>query len=138
MPQRLAIIALVIGVASGQALADPPAEADKPAKKTKKPADLRVKPSQAQRIDLFPSRVLQRRATNERERRMTLGDDGDWKVQAAQVGAMVGVFGALLGLCGGGKCLVPGNVTDVLPDWMQAEGPVYTNPRRSQPVRSAR
>jgi hypothetical protein len=72
-----------------------------------KPADLKLKDPANQRINLFPTRVLQNRSKTERERRMTLGDDGNWKVQAAQVGAMVGIFGALVGLCGGGKCLIP-------------------------------
>jgi hypothetical protein len=69
---------------------------------------------------------------------MTLGDDGNWKVQAAQVGAMVGIFGALVGLCGGGKCLIPNEVSNVLPGWMRAEEPVYSNPRAEQKVRQIR
>jgi hypothetical protein len=104
------------------------------------PTDLRVKDAAVAPINLFPEKVMRNRATTatERQQRMTLGDDGNWKVQAAQVGAMVGIFGALVGLCGGGKCLVPKQVTDVLPDWMQAEQPVYSNPRAEQPLRKAR
>ena len=38
---------------------------------------------------------------------MGLGDDGNWAVQAAQVGAMVGIFGALTAICANGGCLLP-------------------------------
>jgi hypothetical protein len=38
---------------------------------------------------------------------MGLGNDGDWRVQAAQVGVMVGLFGALVAACADGGCLLP-------------------------------
>lgn len=36
---------------------------------------------------------------------IALGDDRDWRVQAAQVGVMAGAFAALVALCGNGKCM---------------------------------
>jgi hypothetical protein len=36
-----------------------------------------------------------------------LGKDTDWRVHAAQVGVMVGVFGALVAACAEGGCLLP-------------------------------
>jgi hypothetical protein len=162
----IAIVA-VSGLSAGLALGDPPAEkpapeakadkkaekkADQPESKAKKQPgkqpgkqddekpDLRVaEPQGLGSINLFPGAVLGHgRRSPEKERRLTLGDDGDWKVQAAQVGAMAAVFGALVGLCGGGKCLIPGEAVDFLPDWMTAEDPVYHSPRRDQPIRQAR
>jgi hypothetical protein len=43
----------------------------------------------------------------ERGSGLSLGNDGDWRVQAAQVGVMVGVFGALVAACANGGCLLP-------------------------------
>ena len=147
MTTRVLLLALVVTpLVAGEAKADPPDEktdkaekADKKKAEKARPADLQVKPGAA-RINLFPTQVFQKRSTRtkEKQRRMTLGDDRDWKVQAAQVGAMIGIFGALAGLCNGGKCLIPDSATDVLPDWMKSEEPVYSNPRDSQSVRSAR
>ena len=162
----IAIVA-VSGLSAGVALGDPPAEKpapdakaddkageakpkaskkankkanEKPGKQDGEKPDLRVaEPQGLGSINLFPGAVLGHgRRAPEKERRLTLGDDGDWKVQAAQVGAMAAVFGALVGLCGGGKCLIPGEAVDFLPDWMTAEDPVYHSPRRDQPIRQAR
>jgi hypothetical protein len=158
----IAIVA-VSGLSGGLALGDPPAEKPAPEAKTDKKADeakpkadkkakrqpgqqddekpdLRVaEPQGLGSINLFPGAVLGHgRRAPEKQRRLTLGDDGDWKVQAAQVGAMAAVFGALVALCGGGKCLIPGEAVDFLPDWMTAEDPVYHSPRRDQPIRQAR
>jgi hypothetical protein len=69
----------------------------------------------ARRLDLTPRRQLETgkaglagdRRGSERTSGMTLGDDGDWRVQALQVGAMAAVFGALVAVCGNGSCLLP-------------------------------
>lgn len=66
-------------------------------------------------LDLTPQRLFEsgtldsegdRRGT-ERRSGLGLGNDGDWRVQAAQVGVMVGVFGALVAACADGGCLLP-------------------------------
>lgn len=136
---RAAAAVCVLCIAS-VAMADPPAKKqEKKADDKAEAADLEVKPKPVQpTIDLFPKTVLKKREKTERKRRITLGDDKNWKVQAAQVGAMVGLFAGLAALCGGGKCLMPKEVTDALPGWMRAEPPVYSNPRREQKVRKAR
>jgi hypothetical protein len=69
----------------------------------------------ARRLDLTPRRQLETgkaglagdRRGSERTSGMTLGDDGDWRVQALQVGAMAAAFGALVAVCGNGRCLLP-------------------------------
>jgi hypothetical protein len=95
------------------------------------------------RIDLFPSGVLQRAAvgdpgTNERRAGVSLGADGGWKAQAAQVGAMVGLFGALAVLCGGGNCAVPDAWTSWLPDALEADPPSVPESRPEPKLREAR
>lgn len=64
------------------------------------------------RLDLTPQRQFQSgklgdQRGKERRSGVGLGDDGDWRVQAAQVGAMVGIFGALVAICADGGCLLP-------------------------------
>jgi hypothetical protein len=75
-------------------------------------------------LDLTPSRLfgplgsLGARKSEERPA-ITLGDDRDWKVQAVQIGAMVGAFGALTALCAGGRCAQA--FGDVLPGFLQSK-----------------
>jgi hypothetical protein len=71
-------------------------------------------PAGARRLDLTSSRLFARpdgpvAAARGKERRsgLSLGDDQDWKVHAAQAGAMAAGFAALVGLCGGGRCMLP-------------------------------
>ena len=71
-------------------------------------------PTGALRLDLTPARLFGKdpglasdRRGAERREGLDLGDDRDWKVHAAQVGAMAAGFAALVGLCGGGNCLLP-------------------------------
>jgi len=72
-------------------------------------------PVGAQRLDLTPARLFGKgqvkdkpdRRGAEKRSGFSLGDDRDWKVQAAQVGVMAAGFAALVGLCGGGKCMLP-------------------------------
>jgi len=56
-----------------------------------------------QRLDLIYHPTSTRSET--RHQGVTLPYDGDWRVQAAEVGAMVGVFAALVAICGDGKCM---------------------------------
>lgn len=117
-------------------------DANAPKKKQATPAkrpQLHVTdPASSRRINLFPEKVFGKsRHTPEDRHRLTLGDDRNWKVQAAQVGAMAAVFGALVGLCGGGKCMIPNGAVDFLPGWMKAQPTTYTSPRREQPLREA-
>jgi hypothetical protein len=75
-------------------------------------------PNGARRLDLSPARLFGHgmgktdRRGAERGSGTSLGDDGSWAVQAAQVGVMAVGFAALWALCGGGNCMLP----DVLPD----------------------
>ena len=76
-------------------------------------------PNGARRLDLTPSRLFGKDTPRPADRRggergsgVSLGDDGDWAVQAAQVGVMAAGFAELWALCGGGNCMLP----DVLPD----------------------
>lgn len=64
--------------------------------------------------------------------------DGDWRVQAAQVGVMAAGFAALVGLCGGGKCLLPNAVNEWLPDWAEAKPPPNVTVRPQPRVRQLR
>lgn len=110
----------------------------KKAASAKRPQLRVADPTRSRRINLFPEKVFGKsRHAPEDRHRLTLGDDRNWKVQAAQVGAMAAVFGALVGLCGGGKCMIPGGATDFLPGWMRAQPTTYTSPRREQPLREA-
>jgi hypothetical protein len=65
--------------------------------------------AEARPLDLTPGRQLAPpdRRGRERTSAIGLGDDGDWKVQAAEVGAMAGIFATLVALCGNGGCLLP-------------------------------
>jgi hypothetical protein len=68
--------------------------------------------ARSRRLDLTPQRQFQSgklgdRRGKERTSGVGLGDDGNWGVQAAQVGAMVGIFGALVAICADGGCLLP-------------------------------
>ena len=80
-------------------------------------------PNGARRLDLTPSRLFGKADPTTGDRRkenragLGLGNDGNWKVQAAQIGAMAAGFAALAALCGDGKCLLPwggGNAADRL------------------------
>jgi hypothetical protein len=71
---------------------------------------------EARRLDLAPHRLFQGGALSsssgdargkEKRSGLGLGKDTDWRVQAAQVGVMVGVFGALVAACADGGCLLP-------------------------------
>jgi hypothetical protein len=67
----------------------------------------------------------------------TLGDDRDWKVQAAQVGVMVGAFGVLSVLCGNGRCAEA--LSDVVPGGRPEQGPqVDVNRGSGAALRGAR
>jgi hypothetical protein len=71
--------------------------------------------------DLFPQAVLQAHSEQRPElpppapRRLeprdtptfALGDDRDWRVQAAQIAGMTGAFAALAVLCADGACMLP-------------------------------
>lgn len=79
--------------------------------------DTRQGAADARRLDLTPRHQLETgkagqagtgRLGAERSSGMSLGDDGDWRVQAMQVGAMAAAFGALVAICGDGKCMLPG------------------------------
>ncbi|HKE13823.1 MAG TPA: hypothetical protein VKB80_03085 [Kofleriaceae bacterium] len=71
--------------------------------------------AESRRLDLTPrtqfdsGKVAGQGDQRGKERRsgLNLGNDGDWRVQAAQVGVMVGVFGALVAACANGGCLLP-------------------------------
>ncbi len=92
-------------------------------------------------IDLFPRSVLSNLPQQpERSRGISLGDDGNWKVQAAQVGAMAIGFAALVGLCGSGNCKIPNSAANaLLPSFLESETNIATpSPRRVQPIRKLR
>jgi hypothetical protein len=118
----------------------------KNARPAEKPISLQVpktEPAPGQRIDLFPSTVLQKAATgdpgkNERRTGASLGNDGGWKTQAAQVGVMVGLFAGLAALCGSGNCTVPDGWTSWLPDTLRADPGGPPTPPPSEPERKAR
>lgn len=143
---RAGLVALALAVAAGPASGDPPpgpkteeSEAEKAGEPASQPQLRVAEPPRAGSIDLFPESVFgSSRKSPEEKHRLTLGNDESWKAQAVQVGAMAAVFGALVGLCGGGKCLIPSGATDFLPDWMTAEPTTYHSPRREQPLREAR
>ncbi len=152
---------LVIVTATATAAADP---AGKPAAKKKKPApaaqpsvDLAVSPPPVgarpslvltpvlqplprldNKIDLFPPAVLGEPGlwfggVNEKHPGTTFG--GGWKTDAAMIGALAGGFAALVGLCGGGQCL--------LPDWLPGTpdpgpGVTITSPQPDQRIRQSR
>ena len=66
--------------------------------------------AEARRLDLTPQRQFQKLGDprgKERRSGVGLGDDGDWVVHAVQVGAMVGLFSALVAICADGGCLLP-------------------------------
>jgi hypothetical protein len=77
--------------------------------------DVDAKTVETRRLDLTPRRQLDSgvgtradRRGSERGTGIALPDDTDWKVQAVQVGGMAALFGALVAVCGGGRCLLPG------------------------------
>jgi hypothetical protein len=96
-------------------------------------------------VDLFPPTVFGERGrftlgdggANERRPGINLGNDGDWRVQAAQVGVMVGGFAALAALCGSGACRLPGVVDDLVPDFLRSHQ-VVPELRAPIPLRQAR
>jgi hypothetical protein len=79
----------------------------------------------ARPLDLTPSRLFERPSltprgkTAERGPGLSLGDDASWKVQTAQIGAMVGLFGALTVLCKSGRCADA--VSGFMPDFLTVE-----------------
>lgn len=92
-------------------------------------------------VNLFPPSIFGERGTfnpfgsgGKAERRggLDLGDDGDWRVQAAQIGVMAAGFAALVGLCGGGKCMLPEAASSWLPDAFRAK-PQAIPPARPEP-----
>jgi hypothetical protein len=105
--------------------AGPPVTGEAPAPPALTPSAALARP-----LDLTPSRLFDRPSltpqgkTAERGPGLSLGDDSSWKVQTAQVGAMVGLFGALTILCKSGRCADALPVADFLPDFMKSrEGP---------------
>ena len=119
-----------------------PAKKPKPAAKSLHPSRVKLK-QPAKRLDLFPSKVLESAAKgakgkNERRPGLSLGSDGDWKVQAAQVGVMAATFGALVGLCGAGNCRLPDGLSSWLPDSLKAKAPPSVPLRRRPKLRKAR
>ncbi len=97
-------------------------------------------------IDLFPPDLLGGRGTfrpfthGDKERRagIPLGDDRDWKVQAAQIGVMAGAFAALVGLCGSGRCMLPESSASWLPGFLQPQGQIIPETTREPEIRQAR
>jgi hypothetical protein len=97
-------------------------------------------------IDLFPDELFGGRGTfrpfafgdKEHKAGASLGDDGDWRVQAAQIGVMAGAFAALVGLCSGGRCMLPEQATSWLPDFLEADQPAMPPLRREPALRQAR
>ena len=152
---------LVIVTATGTAAADP---ATRPAAKKKKPApaaqpnvDLAVSPPPVvarptivltpvlqpmprldNKIDLFPPSVMGDPGLSfggVNEKRPGLNFGGDWKTDAAMIGALSAGFAALVGLCGGGQCL--------LPDWLPGTpdtgpGVTITSPQPDSRIREPR
>lgn len=99
---------------SGYGLGSVAAMAARAAEGTTQATDARL--AESRRLDLTPRRQLESgvggradRRGSERGTGITLPDDTDWKVQAAQVGGMAALFGALVAVCGGGRCLLPGS-----------------------------
>jgi hypothetical protein len=98
--------------------------------------------AEARRLDLTPRRLFDTgkvagqndRRGKERGSALDLGNDGDWRVQAVQVGAMVGVFGALVAACANGGCLLP----EVFGGRDRLGPPSDLQTRDSGPVRSGR
>jgi hypothetical protein len=100
-------------------------------------------------VDLFPPSVFTVPGSDfgpgmsgggKRESRagLGLGNDGDWRVQAAQIGAMAVGFAALAALCGGARCLLPESTSSWLPDAFQPKGPATPVIRPAQQVRQIR
>lgn len=154
-----ALALLVIVTATGPAAADPQTT---PAAKKKKPAAEQPQvvpaaaPAPAQpkidltpvfpplprldsKVDLFPPAVLGdpsfTMSGGAGEKRPGLSFGGGWKREAAMIGAMSAGFAALVGLCGGGQCL--------LPDWLPGTpdagpGVSITSPQPDQRIRQSR
>ena len=159
MPRSL--LATLVAISLGWSL---PAQADdgdssKPAKAAEtapKPAPLpsgvalllpRIPaPTPAVQVDLFPPSIFGERGTfnpfggghDERRNGLSLGNDADWRVQAAQVGLMAGAFAALVGLCGGGKCMLPDAASSWLPDALKAKPQFVPDARPEPKVRQLR
>lgn len=127
------------GQADGEAKAK--AKADAKAKAAPGTLDLMtLRPSapkvDPRRVNLFPPNVFGRgllappgNGKSERRKGISLGADGDWRVHAAQVGAMALGWAALVGLCSGGKCMIPDKW---MPGPLKRSRQVVPNPVRPQ------
>lgn len=94
-------------------------------------------------VNLFPKSVFAidptlqpLRETGPRQRGETpagasfaLGDDRDWRVQAAQIGVMTGLFAALVAICNGGACMLSDDSAPSKPP--QRDGEVLRQDRKS-------
>jgi hypothetical protein len=132
-------------------LADPRPSEPKPGEprptEPKPTATTPAKLDLAPKIDLTPSHLFgpqgamnvgaTRNAKPPEHHGATLGDDTSWKVQAAQVGVMVGAFGVLSVLCGSGRCAEA--LGDVVPGGRPEQGPqVDVNRGSGSSLRDAR